>query len=136
VEQNRKKTDGSRNLWSRTHASENLMNLAMVRQSCLEDRASHSFKCSQTKVIKAKGTKKVPWHKDKIHQRAFDRIKATIAKEMILAYPDYSKVFEIYTDLLANSLEQSLLRITGLLHSSVRNSPLCNANTVSPKLNY
>ncbi len=25
--------------------------------------------CGQTKVIKAKGTKKVPWHWDEVHQR-------------------------------------------------------------------
>jgi hypothetical protein len=54
--------------------------------------------CSQTKVTKAKGTNKVPWHWDEVHQRAFDYIKATIAKEVILVYPHYSKVFEIYTD--------------------------------------
>ncbi len=40
----------------------------------------------------------MPWHWDKVHQRAFDHAKATIAKEVVLAYPDYSKVFEIYTD--------------------------------------
>ena len=50
----------------------------------------------QTKVTKAKGTKKVPWHWDKVHQRAFNHIKATIVKEVVLAYPDYSKVFEMY----------------------------------------
>jgi hypothetical protein len=54
--------------------------------------------CVQTKVTKAKGTKKVPWHWDKVHQRAFNHLKATIAKEVVLAYPDYPKVFEIYTD--------------------------------------
>ncbi len=55
--------------------------------------------CGQTKTTKAKGTKKVPWHWDEAHQRAFDHIvKATIAKDVVLAYLDYSKVFEIYTD--------------------------------------
>ncbi len=54
--------------------------------------------CGQTKTNKAKGTKKVPWHWDKVHQRAFDHIKATIAKDVVFAYPDYSKVFKIYTD--------------------------------------
>jgi hypothetical protein len=52
--------------------------------------------CSQTKVTKAKGTKKVPWCWDKVHQRAFNHIKATIVKEVVLAYPDYLKVFEMY----------------------------------------
>ncbi len=54
--------------------------------------------CGQTKTTKAKGTKKVPWHWDEVHQRAFNHAKATIAKDVVLAYPDYSKVFEIYTD--------------------------------------
>jgi hypothetical protein len=54
--------------------------------------------CGQAKVTRAKGTKKVPWHLDVVHQRAFNHIKATIAREIVLAYPDYSKVFEIYTD--------------------------------------
>jgi hypothetical protein len=54
--------------------------------------------CGQIKSTKAKGTKKVPWHCDEIHQRAFDHVKATIPKDVVLAYLDYSKVFEIYTD--------------------------------------
>ena len=54
--------------------------------------------CGQTKTTKTKGTKKVPWHWDEVHQRAFDHVKATIAKDVVLAYPDYSKVFKIYTD--------------------------------------
>ncbi len=31
-------------------------------------------KCGQTKVTKAKGTKKVPWHWDEVHQKAFETI--------------------------------------------------------------
>ncbi len=54
--------------------------------------------CGQTKTTKSKGTKKVPWHWVEVHQRAFNHIKAKIAKDVVLAYPDYSKVFEIYTD--------------------------------------
>ncbi len=61
--------------------------------------------CSQTKVTKAKETKKVPWHKDKVHQSAFDHVKATIAKDVELAYPDYSKVFKIYADACSKQLE-------------------------------
>jgi hypothetical protein len=44
-------------------------------------------KCGQTKSIKAKGTIKGPWHGDEVHQRAFDHVKATIAKDVVLAYP-------------------------------------------------
>jgi hypothetical protein len=40
----------------------------------------------------------VPWHWDKIHKQAFDIIKATIAKNVALAYPDYLQGFEVYTD--------------------------------------
>ncbi len=60
--------------------------------------------CGQTKVSRAKGTKKAPWHWDEVHQRAFDHVKATIAREVVLAYPDYSKVFEIYTNTSSKQL--------------------------------
>ncbi len=40
--------------------------------------------CGQTKVTKVNGTKKVTWHWDEVHQRAFDHIKATIVKGKIL----------------------------------------------------
>ncbi len=60
--------------------------------------------CGQTKVSKAKGAKKVPWHWDEVHQKAFDHVKATITKEVVLAYPDFSKVFEIYTDASSKQL--------------------------------
>jgi hypothetical protein len=59
---------------------------------------------SQTKVTRAKGTKKVPWYWDEIHQRAFDHVKATIAREVVLAYPDYSNVFKIYTNASSKQL--------------------------------
>ncbi len=61
-------------------------------------------KCGQTKVTKAKGTKKMAWHWIQVHQEAFDLIKATIAQDVVLAYPDYSKPFEIYTDASATQL--------------------------------
>jgi hypothetical protein len=60
--------------------------------------------CGQTKVSRAKGTKKAPWHWDEVHQRAFDHLKATITRKVVLAYPDYSKVFEIYTDASSKQL--------------------------------
>ncbi len=60
--------------------------------------------CGQTKVTNAKGTKKVPWHWDKTHQRTFDHVKATITKEVVLAYQDYSKVFQIYIDASSKQL--------------------------------
>ncbi len=68
------------------------------RSDMLAPLTSLVRECGQTKSIKAKGTKKVPWHWNEVHQRAFDHVKATIAKDVVLAYPDYSKVFKIYTD--------------------------------------
>ena len=54
--------------------------------------------CGETKTIKKNKTKKLPWRWVPIHQQAFDNIKATIAKDVVLAYPDFTKPFEIYTD--------------------------------------
>ncbi len=51
-----------------------------------------------TKPTKKSKTKNLPYKWDSIHQRAFDNVKATIAKGVVLAYPDFTKSFEIYTD--------------------------------------
>jgi hypothetical protein len=58
----------------------------------------------QTKVTRAKQTKKVPWYWDEVHPRAFNHVKDTIARKVVLAYPDYSKVFEIYTNASSKQL--------------------------------
>eukprot|EP00804_Cyclotella_cryptica_P014392 CCRYP_015543-RA/>CCRYP_015543-RA protein AED:0.46 eAED:0.51 QI:0/0/0/1/0/0/3/0/111 len=49
--------------------------------------------CGHNKVTRALKTRKVPWHWVEVHQQAF-----VIAKDVALAYPDYSKEFEISTD--------------------------------------
>ncbi len=54
--------------------------------------------CRETKATKNNGTKKKPWRWESIHQLAFDNVKATIAKEVVLAYPFFTKPFKIYTD--------------------------------------
>jgi hypothetical protein len=54
--------------------------------------------CGETKTTKKNKTKKKPWRWESIHQQAFDNVKATIAKEVVLAYPDFTKPCEIYTD--------------------------------------
>ncbi len=54
--------------------------------------------CGETKTTKKNKTKKRPWRWESIHQQAFDNVKATIAKEVVLAYPDFMKPFEVYTD--------------------------------------
>jgi hypothetical protein len=51
-----------------------------------------------SKSDKKLGEKKVPWHWDEEHQKAFDDVKAAIAKDVALAYPDFSKEFEIHTN--------------------------------------
>ncbi len=68
------------------------------RSKMLAPLTSLVEECGQTKVTRAKGTKKVPWHQDEVHQRVFNHVKATIAREVVLAYPYYSKVFKIYTN--------------------------------------
>jgi hypothetical protein len=41
---------------------------------------------------------------DPIHQQVFDNVKVAIAKETVLAYPDFLKPFEIYTNASATQL--------------------------------
>jgi hypothetical protein len=60
--------------------------------------------CGETKTTKMNKTKKQPWRWDLIHQQAFDNVKAAIAKERVLAYPDFSKPFEIFTDASSTQL--------------------------------
>ncbi len=74
------------------------------RSKMLAPLTSLVGECGPTKVSTSKGTKKAPWHLDKVHQRAFDHVKATIAREVVLAYPDYSKIFEICTDASSKQL--------------------------------
>ena len=54
--------------------------------------------CGETKTTRMNKTKKKPWWWDLIHQQAFDNVKVAIAKETVLACPDFLKPFEIYTD--------------------------------------
>jgi hypothetical protein len=60
--------------------------------------------CSETKTTRMNKTKKKPWRWDPIHQQAFDNVKAAIAKETVLVYPDFSKPFEIYMDACSTQL--------------------------------
>jgi hypothetical protein len=60
--------------------------------------------CGETKTIRMNKTKKKPWWWDPIHQQAFDNVKAAIAKETVLAYSNFLKPFEIYTDASSTQL--------------------------------
>ena len=57
--------------------------------------------CGHTKATRARSTKKTPWHWDLCHQAAFDAIKQQLqlAREVMLAYPNYSLPF-MYTPTL------------------------------------
>jgi len=54
--------------------------------------------CGEMKTTQKKKVKKQPWHWNLIHQIAFDNVKTTIAKEVVIAYLDFTKSFDIYTD--------------------------------------
>ena len=51
-----------------------------------------------TKITRANKTKKKHRYWTKIHQDAFDLIKQTLSKEVILAYSKYGSIFDIYTN--------------------------------------
>jgi hypothetical protein len=79
--------------------------------------------CGETKTTKKNKTKKKPWQWESIHQQAFDNLKATIAKEVVLAYQDFTKPFEIYTDASTMQLRSIITQVIGQLRSSVGNFP-------------
>jgi len=54
--------------------------------------------CGHTKETKRKGTKKRPWYWNESHQQAFDEIKMVMARDVMLAYPDFPRQFELHTD--------------------------------------
>ena len=54
--------------------------------------------CGHTKVTRNIGTKKKAQYWDKTNQDSFDKIKETLARDVMLCYPDYNELFEIYTD--------------------------------------
>jgi len=42
--------------------------------------------------------KNAKWNWTDVHQKSFDTMKRIISRDVLLAYPDFSKKFEIYTD--------------------------------------
>eukprot|EP00804_Cyclotella_cryptica_P017384 CCRYP_020239-RA/>CCRYP_020239-RA protein AED:0.58 eAED:0.68 QI:0/-1/0/1/-1/0/1/0/488 len=83
---------------------QNCRDLRARRSEMLAPLTSLVGECGHTKVTKAKKTKKQPWYWDEVHQIAFDNVKAAIAKDEVLAYPDFLKEFEIYTDASSKQL--------------------------------
>ncbi len=69
--------------------------------------------CEEAKTTRMNETKKRPWRWDLIHQHVFDNVKAAIAKETVLAYPDFLKPFEIYTDASSTQLGAMITQDNG-----------------------
>jgi len=44
--------------------------------------------CGHTKTTKRLKVRKKPWHWEEVHQKAFDEIKATMARDMTLAFQE------------------------------------------------
>ena len=59
---------------------------------------------------KKTGRKKPAWYWDAIHQKAFDEIKEVIARDVVLAYPDFDVLFEIYTNASSRQLGAVITR--------------------------
>ncbi len=60
--------------------------------------------CGETKTTCKNKVKKKTWQWDSIHQEAFDNVKKTIAKEVVLAYQGFTYTFDIYTDVSTKQL--------------------------------
>jgi hypothetical protein len=58
----------------------------------------------ETKTTRKNKVKKKPWHWGLIHQIAFDSVKTSIAKKVVLAYPDFMKPLDIYTNTFTKQL--------------------------------
>ncbi len=59
-----------------------------MRQKCsamLTPLTNLVEECGETKATQKNKTKKKPWRWESIHQQAFDNVKVTIAKEVVLA---------------------------------------------------
>ena len=54
--------------------------------------------CGQTKSQLKSGTKRAKWYWNDSHQESFDAIKKVIARDIMLAYPNFDLAFKIYTD--------------------------------------
>ena len=88
--------------------------------------------CGETKTTRKNKVKKKPWHWDSIHQIAFDNVKSTIAKEVVLAYPCFLKPFEIYTDASTLQLGAVITQENRLIAFFSQNSLARNLNTPLP----
>eukprot|EP00804_Cyclotella_cryptica_P005947 CCRYP_000201-RA/>CCRYP_000201-RA protein AED:0.41 eAED:0.44 QI:0/0/0/1/0/0/2/0/120 len=73
------------------------------RSKVLAPLTSLVGECGHTKVTRAKRQRNVHGTGTR-HRKAFDGVKTSIAKDVVLAYPNYSREFEIYTDASSKQL--------------------------------
>jgi hypothetical protein len=90
--------------------------------------------CGETKTTRMNKNKKKPWQWDPIHQQVFDNVKPAIAKETVLAYLDFLKPFENYTESSSMQLGAVSTQDNRPIAFFSRKLPKCNRNTVSQKL--
>jgi hypothetical protein len=64
-----------------------------------------------------------------VHQQAINGAKATIAKDVVLAYPDFSITFEIYTDTSSKQLSLAITHGNCPLAFLAGSCPWHNKNT-------
>ena len=60
--------------------------------------------CGDKTSNKKKKSRGKKFHWDDVHQKAFDEMKKIVSREISMAYPDFSKPFEIHTDASARQL--------------------------------
>ena len=53
---------------------------------------------AETSKSKGLNKKKVPWKWEQEHQDAFDKVKKMIKSEAELAFPDWTKLFDLYSN--------------------------------------
>ena len=85
--------------------------------------------CGHTKVTNSKKTMKHLWHWDEVHQKAFDDVKATIAKDVVLAYPKFEGNLRFTLMPHLNNLDRFSPRVTGHLCFSAGSCQQRNRNT-------
>ena len=81
-------------------------------------------------ITRAKKTQNRAWHWDEVHQIAFDNVKSTITRDVVLAYPDYLQEFEIYTDTSSKQLGSVIIQGNKPIAFFSRNLQECNDTTV------